>query len=160
VEASLRALGEALGVPARAEAVVAQVEAARVRARARAKARGRAPTVLLVYGFHPLVVAGPGSFAHELLTDCGATNLAEAAPTAYPVYSVERVVALGPDLLIDASDGMEGPKAWADVPKLKALKVVRLPSRELLHPGPALPQGLAALSDLLDAAVAGDAGAR
>ena len=44
---------------------------------------------LLVYGWQPLVVAGPGSFAHELLLDTGAVNVAQASPTAYPLFSAE-----------------------------------------------------------------------
>ena len=57
--------------------------------RIRERVKGvQAPRVLFVYGFQPLVVAGPGSFADELLRDAGAINVAGGAGSAYAVYSL------------------------------------------------------------------------
>src|SRR5687768_15371571 len=60
--AALRAVGQALGRGKEAEALISRIEATRTRIREAAK---KLPTrrVLFVYGFEPLVVAGPGSFA-------------------------------------------------------------------------------------------------
>jgi iron complex transport system substrate-binding protein len=141
VLAALRAIGVALGRKERGEALALSLEAARTKVRARAK--GLPPVrVLFAYGFQPLVVAGPGSFADELLTDAGATNVASDAGRAYPVWSVERALATKPDVVVDASDSAAGQEVLRTLPGLREARWVKLPSPALLHPGPALGQGL------------------
>lgn len=138
---AMRTLGQVLGKEARAKELVDALESARKAERA--KVKGPGPTVLFVYGFSPLVVAGPGSFAHELLSDCGARNVASRAATSYPVWSAEQVVAHPPAVLVDASDSRDGVDA------VKALTAktrwVTLEDKALLHPGPALAGALGPL---------------
>jgi iron complex transport system substrate-binding protein len=145
---AFRVVGEALGAIEAGEGLARKLETTRVTTRGAAKALQH-PRVLFVYGFSPLVVAGPGSFAHELLLDAGGLNVAESAPTPYPVFSVERALALRPDLVVDAADTAEGREAMRNLPGLKEAKWVRLPSQSLLHPGPNLAQGLKELFLLL-----------
>lgn len=131
-------LGRVLKREARAKALVEELVTARARERARAsKVKTK---VLFVYGFSPLVVAGPGSFADELLSDCGVTNIVKRAPTSYPVWSMEQLVAAPPEVLVDASDSADGRDAVrALVPKSRW---VPLENKDLLHPGPALARAL------------------
>lgn len=150
---ALTRLGEVLHREPQARALVDALQTARARARAAAVASGKHPTVLFVYGFSPLVVAGPGSFAHELLEDCGARNVAEAAPTGYPVYSLERAVRLSPDVIVDAADVPEGRAQVEALPPLKKARWVTLPSKDLLHPGPALARSLESLCAALNGPV-------
>lgn len=141
-----RAIGDALGVADAAKALVARITKTRDEVRARGK--GRKPIrVLLVYGYVPLVVAGPGSFAHELMTDCGAVNVAQAAPTAYPVFSPERALALRPDVVFDGADVDTGKDAL--VALLKTPRWVKPNAKDLLQPGPSLDRGLLELEALL-----------
>lgn len=138
-------IGAALGRAAEAKALVTGISNTREQVRAAAKARKSRPTVMLIYGFKPLVVAGPGSFADELLTDVGAVNVAAKAPNAYPVFSLERAVALQPDVVIDCSDvadGREETKKLINKPRW-----VQPKSRALLQPGPSLGTGLLELRD-------------
>ncbi len=147
VVVAMTELGHALGKDAEAKALVSELVAARTLARSvKVKAPKR---VLFVYGFSPLVVAGPGSFSHELLTDCGARNAAEKAPTAYPAYSMEKAVMLVPDVIIDASDVREGREAMQNLGPLKKAKWVTVPTKALLHPGPALAKALPSLCELV-----------
>lgn len=145
---ALREVGKALGVPQRGEALARQIETTREAVRAKAR-RLPHPRVLFVYGFEPLVVAGPGSFAHELLADAGGVNAADAATTAYPVYSVESAVRSKPDVIIDAADTAAGAEKLRAVPGLSQARWVKLPSLDLLHPGPNLARGLEELFKLL-----------
>jgi iron complex transport system substrate-binding protein len=149
VEESLTALGQVLGRVDAAARLVADIEAARARVRATAVKRGTRPRVMFVYGFKPLVVAGPGSFAHELLTDCGGVNVAEQAPSAYPLYSLERAVQLTPEVVIDAADVPDGRDEVRALGPLGNARWVQLPTLDLLHPGPRLARGLLVLSELL-----------
>jgi iron complex transport system substrate-binding protein len=141
VLAGLRAVGVALGRKEKAEALAHSLEETRTRVRARA-AGLPAVRVLFVYGFQPLVVAGPDSFADELLRDAGGTNVAADATRPYPVWSVERALGSTPDVVLDATRGMGGRETLRGLPGLRAARWVTLPSPALLHPGPALDQGL------------------
>ena len=147
VTTSMKELGRVLGREAEAKALIDELAAARAKERAVAvKQRKR---VLFVVGFSPLVVAGPGSFADELLEDCGAKNAAEKAPTAYPMYSMEKAVTLVPDVVIDASDVKDGRDAVEKLGAMKKAKWVTVPTKALLHPGPALAKALPSLCELI-----------
>jgi iron complex transport system substrate-binding protein len=157
VLAGLRATGQVLGVPERGEALAQGLE--KTRAEVRALSKGVAPVrVLFAYGFEPLVVAGPGSFADELVSDAGGTNVAADSGRAYPVWSVERALGARPDVVLDAADTAAGREALQALPGLHEARWVVLPSPALLHPGPALGQGLLELFVALHPAQAKEAG--
>ena len=141
-------IGDVLGASDQARALVAKVNQTRAEVRARAKQR-KPVRVLIVYGFQPLVVAGPGSFVHELLTDTGAVNVAQASPSAYPVFSAEAALALKPDVVVDAADVSTGKEALQSLPGLRQARWVKPLSKDLLQPGPALANGLLELEALL-----------
>lgn len=147
VSLAMTTLGHALGRDARAKELTDEL--AKARADARAAQPKQKKSVLFVYGFSPLVVAGPGSFAHELLEDCGAQNVAQRAPTAYPTYSVEKLITATPDIILDASDVHEGRVELEKLAPLKSVKWVALPTTDLLHPGPALARALPKLCALV-----------
>src|SRR5437763_9549017 len=69
IEKALTGIRALLGLEARGRELDAEIEAARARARTQKRPQRRA---LLVFGLDPLVVAGPPSFAGELLADTGA----------------------------------------------------------------------------------------
>ncbi|MFP2933105.1 ABC transporter substrate-binding protein [Pyxidicoccus sp. 3LG] len=148
VLSAMRAVGRALGREKEAEAIVTRIEATRTRIREAAK-KLPTPRVLFVYGFEPLVVAGPGSFANELLRDAGAINVASDAGSAYPVYSVERALRARADVVVDAADVDVGKDKLRALPGLSGARWVELPSMSLLQPGPSLGRGLEELFKLL-----------
>lgn len=131
-------IAAALGIDGKP--LTGHIEAERTRVREAAKARKSRAKVLFVYGFKPLVVAGPDSFAGQLLDDLGAVNIAEKAPSAYPVFSAERAVAMAPDVVIDCSDVADGREDLKGL--MKKSRWVVLKSRALLQPGPSLAEGL------------------
>jgi iron complex transport system substrate-binding protein len=147
VAGAMAELGRALGKDAEAKVLINELTEARRKERAVKVAKPK--RVLFVYGYAPLVVAGPGSFAHELLLDCGATNAAEKAPTSYPTYSLETLVTLVPEVIIDAADVHEGRSELEKLGPLKKAKWVPVPTKDLLHPGPALAKALPALCALV-----------
>jgi iron complex transport system substrate-binding protein len=148
VLAAERAIGHVLGRDAQGEALARRLE--QTRSRIRAQARGSKPVrVLFAYGFDPLVVAGPGSFADELLSDAGGINVAATATSPYSLYSVERAILARPEVVVDAADLPAGKEQLRKLPGLKDSRWVQLPDRSLLHPGPALERGLSDLFRLL-----------
>jgi len=146
---AVRECGKALGREPAAGALVEKIEQTRAQVRRRAAALPH-PRVLFVYGWEPLVVTGPGSFADELLRDAGAVNAADQATTPYPVYSVESVLRARVDVVVNAVGVHEGGgDKLRGLPGLGSARWVELPSQDLLHPGPQLAEGLEMLFRLL-----------
>jgi len=145
---SIREVGAALGLSERAQRLVEDVERARQGVRARARAL-KPLRVLFIYGFEPLVVAGPRSFADQLLKDAGAVNAAEKADSPYQVYSAENAVRSRPDVVIDAADDSAAAEKFSRLAGLKEARWVKLQSKALLHPGPGLGKGLEEMFALL-----------
>jgi iron complex transport system substrate-binding protein len=109
VYSMIRVLGRAAGVDGRAEALVGEI-AGRLD-RIRADAHTRVPRkVLIVVGRSPgsltdLVAVGRGSFLDELTTLAGGLNvLSDPALPSYPHISMETVIRLDPDVIVDAGD--------------------------------------------------------
>ncbi|HYV47300.1 MAG TPA: helical backbone metal receptor [Myxococcaceae bacterium] len=146
---AIREAGRALGREAEGKALAERIEQARAGVHERAKALPH-PRVLFVYGWEPLVVAGPGSFADELLRDAGGVNAADQATSPYPVYSVESALRARADVVVNAAGVHEGGgEKLRGMPGLKEARWVELSSLDLLHPGPRLAEGLEELFRLL-----------
>jgi iron complex transport system substrate-binding protein len=132
------ALGDAPRGERLSRELAAKVEAVRRRAAALPRKR-----VLFVVGREPLVVAGPGSFPDELLRLCGAENVVRGG-RPWPVYPLEKAVADDPDVVVDAApqEPPEGIRRLAAVPAIRRGAVFRLPSDDLIRPGPRMIRGL------------------
>jgi iron complex transport system substrate-binding protein len=150
IEASLRAVADRLGVPDQGRALVEAIE--KRRAEVRAKNAKKPPVrALLVFGLEPLVIAGPVSFAGELLADAGGAELIADRSRPYVRLSAEAAVALRPEVIVLCGvDPLPGRPA---IPGLDQVPVRTLRSTALLHPGPRLAEAL----DDLDAALHGGA---
>lgn len=98
--------------------------------------------VLLVVGDNPLVVAGPSSYLGRLLALLGAWNVVRAKSVAYPTWSTEQVLAAGPDLIVDVTEGPGHLKARFATANSRRTCVVKLGDSAILKPGPRLPEGL------------------
>ncbi|MDR0965783.1 MAG: helical backbone metal receptor [Myxococcales bacterium] len=93
------------------------------------------PRALIVYGWEPLVVAGPGSFADELLLTAGGRNALDNTPSNYATLTAETLLALAPELIVDAAH--DRPPIRARLLAMSAAKGTRhvQASRALLRPG-------------------------
>ena len=109
VFASIRAIGTAAGVPNRAEALVATLEARLNRVRTTVAGR-RPQRVLLIVGRRPgtltdLVAVGRRSYMSDLAAIAGGVNvLSDQGLPEYPRISMETVIRLAPDVIVDAGD--------------------------------------------------------
>lgn len=142
--ASVREVAKVLGVPAKGDALARTIQdgLARVRAKTAPLPKRR---VLVVYGWKPLVVAGPGSFADSLLADAGGVNVAAGSAGEYPTYSAERILAAAPDLILDATGNHGGE---APPPGITS-RVVPVTGTALFHPGPRIVAALEELARLV-----------
>jgi iron complex transport system substrate-binding protein len=136
-----RALSDALDVSEEGEALAQSMESRLQQVRWRGRGQ-RQPRVLMIFGWDPLVVSGPNSFAGELLTDAGGLNVVETSTNPFMNYDVERAISKKPDVILDAAD-VGGPNRdrFLALPGFKTARVVKL-GASALRPGPRLIEAL------------------
>lgn len=148
----IHGLGERAGCVAGAAAAIAKLE--QTLAQVRASVVGRpSPRALLLFGRSPLVAAGSRSFSDEMLALAGLQN-ACVSRERYPTLELERVLAIDPDVLLDAS--MEGDDAaffsgagWPRVRAVRERRVLRVTDVDVLRPGPSMANGVATLARMV-----------
>jgi len=148
--AAIRAIGARVGAPGRGAAVAAEVE--RALARVSGFVAGARPArAFVLYGDRPLVAAGAGTFADELLVRARGVNLAGDSAVRYPTMPVEAMAARTPDVVLDvsmpgSSERSGGPAspllAFPSVPAVRDGRLVALDAPEVVRPGPRLGRAL------------------
>jgi iron complex transport system substrate-binding protein len=110
---AIRQIGGAAGVPDRADLLLAAVNHGLDRVRA--SVAGRAPRrVLVIVGrrtgtLTDLVAVGPGSYLHDIAVIAGGANVLADVTLEYPRISMEAVISLAPDVIIDVGEMGESP---------------------------------------------------
>lgn len=113
LETAVLAVGRRCG----AEAAASEL-AARLRAELAPRPIPGAPTTVVVLDRAPgrtegLLVAGPGTYFHELLGRLGAENVFADAPLRYPQVGMEEVLARAPEVVLEIRPGPLGEDARA-----------------------------------------------
>ncbi len=112
--------------------------------------------VLVVYGLEPLSVAGPASFADEMIRRAGGANVVTQG-AAYPTINIEHVLALDPELIVNAAMMEERASerlrkdapGWSRVRAVQSGRIATLTDESVLRPGPRIATGLALLARAL-----------
>lgn len=113
VFSTIRQISTAANVPARGEALVQELQSALDRVRT--SVAGRPPRkVLIIVGrrtgtLTDLIAVGPGSYLHELIVIAGGVNVMGSVPLEYPRISMETVISLAPDVIVDVGEMGESP---------------------------------------------------
>ena len=110
---TIQQIGAAAGVPDRAARLIADLRAGLDRVKA-ATAGRPARRVLIIVGrrtgtLTDIVAVGPGSYLHDLAAIAGGTNVLGDAKLEYPRISLETVISLAPDVIIDVGEMGESP---------------------------------------------------
>jgi iron complex transport system substrate-binding protein len=114
VFSSINAIGKAAGTPERAATLVASLETRLDRIRA--SVSGRAPKkVLIIMGrragtLTDVIAVGPRSYLHDLVGMAGGVNVLADSSLEYPRISMESIIRLDPDVIIDAGDMGDTPE--------------------------------------------------
>jgi iron complex transport system substrate-binding protein len=152
IDAMILGLGARTDHAASAGQVVAALRAREAAIKSAVASLPRTRT-LLVFGLVPIVVAGPRSFADEMLTTAGGANVVtEGGP--YPTLGMERIFALDPEVIVDASmqesRGSErittDTPGWRELHAVKAGRVIALRDEAVLRPGPRVGAGILVLA--------------
>ena len=156
VDRLVAGLGERTGHAAEARRLVDAIDA-REKAVDAALAGKPRPRALLVAGLEPVIwVAGPQSFADELLRRAGAANVVTGAG-AWPTIGHERLAELDPDVIVDITVAETGgptritrdARGWGDLRAVRDGRVVAVDDSRVLRPGPRIADGLAVLARAL-----------
>ena len=105
---SVREIGAALGLADRGVELERGIRAKLAAIEARSAGR-RPRTLLFVVGRTPgrldgMIAVGKGSFLNELIRAAGGKNVLSDSPVAYPHISLEGVIRLDPDVIVDMGD--------------------------------------------------------
>jgi iron complex transport system substrate-binding protein len=152
IDAMILGLGERTR---RSDAARATVEALHGRIQAIESSVAGLPRtrVLVVFGLAPVSVAGPGSFVDEMIRRAGGANVV-AEGGAYPTLGLERVLALDPDLIVNAAMWEEratdrlhkDAPGWGNVRAVAKEHVAVITDEAMLRPGPRIAEGLRLLA--------------
>ena len=99
-------------------------------------------SVLMVVGHQPMVAVGARNFLNELLVLAHAENIAAAAEQAWPRLSLEYIIAIRPQVILDGQMGTDPTTPdsfWGKYPSLPAVqnhRVFGYSENPTLHPGP------------------------
>jgi iron complex transport system substrate-binding protein len=137
----MRIIGQSAGAPEHAARLVADIRRSLDAVRQRTSGRPRR-TVLFIVGRSPgrldgMVAVGKGSFLNGLIEIAGGVNALAGTPLGYPKISLEGVLAMNPDVIIDMGDMADVPRVtrehqrevaelWGSRPSLKAVKARQL----------------------------------
>jgi iron complex transport system substrate-binding protein len=103
-------------VPDRAKRLVADITAGLEKVRT--SVSGREPTrILIVVGrrvgtLTDIVAVGPGSYLSDIATIAGGANVLSAVNAEYPRISMESVIRLAPDVILDLGEMGESRDTW------------------------------------------------
>lgn len=113
VFSTIRQISEAAGARERGDALVWSIEASLEGVKS-AVARRAPKKVLVIVGrrtgaLTDMIAVGPGSYLHDLIGIAGGVNVMAKSPLEYPRISMETVISLAPDVLIDVGEMGEDP---------------------------------------------------
>ncbi len=151
----VRLIADRLGVPERAEPLVARMRAELTPAQAPAVR----PKILVEWWPRPVIVPGRDSWVNQLLDVAGATNpLGERDVKSTPITDDE-AVAMNPDAVVISWCGVKREKyrpsvvyereAWSNIPAVKCRRVYCVSEAYLGRPSPRLVDGARALRSIV-----------
>jgi iron complex transport system substrate-binding protein len=154
IDNSIEAVGARIGREIEAHHLVAQIRAqiAAVRERLAAVKSERA---LMLVGHQPIVAVGRGTYLDELLKIAHAENIAAAANEEWPHLSMEYIIAMRPEVILDGSMGNDPSSSssfWEKYPTIPAVRERRVfgyPENPILHSGPRVGQSLEMIARMI-----------
>lgn len=158
--ASVETLGRICDAREAATRVAGEMRAAAEEVRARVAGAADRPRALFVVWLEPLFVAGPGTFMDDLLSICGAQNVAGDMDNPWKQHSVEMAVAADPEVLVLSAEhaptaddaqarlaALRRSSAWRGVTAVKTGRIVLVHGDLVMRTTPRLARGLRILAE-------------
>lgn len=154
IEQSITLIGARTGEPEAARRLLGAIQAHIEEVHARLE-RTKPRTVVMLVGHQPMVAVGRGTFLDDLLHLAGGDNIADLSAQSWPRLSIEYVIAMRPEVILDGAMGSDADTQagfWARYPTILAVRdhrVLGYPQDPMLHPGPRVWQSLEILARLI-----------
>jgi iron complex transport system substrate-binding protein len=165
--AAIQSIGNRCGVSERAAKLILEMRG-RLDAIRRRTAGAPRRSLVFIVGRNPgsldgLVAVGKGSYLNELIEIAGGVNALAGTPLAYPKISLESLLGMNPDVLVDMGDmadtvnvteqhKREVVALWGRYPALKAVastRVYAVASDVFVVPGPRIVEAARAFERML-----------
>ncbi len=154
IDASIEAVGARIGREAEARRLVAQISAQIDSVRARLSTV-KSERALMLVGHQPIVAVGRGTYLDELLQIAHAENIAAPANEEWPHLSMEYIIAMRPEVILDGSMGNDTTLSsgfWDMYPAIPAVREHRIfgyPESPILHSGPRVGDSLEMIARMI-----------
>ena len=154
IEDSIREIGRMTDRPEAARSLLEKLNAQIDEVRTTVSKLPRV-SVLMLVGHEPLIAVGPGTFLDNLLKLCNADNIADSLGQQWPKLSIEYVIAMKPQVILDGqmgSDPAAPAQFWQKYPTIPAVRNHRVygyPSDRILHAGPRIGTSLEMLAAMI-----------
>jgi cobalamin transport system substrate-binding protein len=151
IEQSIALIGARIGDERSARRILGEIQAHIEEVHARLEGTKPRAVVMLV-GHQPMVAVGRGTFLDDLLHLAGGDNIADLALQNWPRLSIEYIIAMRPEVILDGAMGSDANTPagfWARYPAIPAVRdrhVFGYPEDPMLHPGPRVWQSLEILA--------------
>lgn len=146
-----RVVGAAVGMPARADAVVDSVRVTIERVRAATAGLPR-PTVFMLAWETPLMTIGAGSFLSELVEIAGGRNVFGDLEPPSPQVSFEEVLRRNPDAILgrpETAGHLGASERWRTLPAVRDGHVLVMDTALVGRPGVRLGEAAVSIAQLL-----------
>jgi iron complex transport system substrate-binding protein len=163
IDDSIEKIGARIDRRREADQLVARINA-QIAAVKERLADAKPVRTLMLVGHQPIVAVGTGTFLDELLRIARADNIADAAGEQWPHLSMEFIIAMRPQVILDGAMGSDPASSdfWQKYPAIPAVRDHRVfgyPQDPILHSGPRVGQSLEIIARLIHPeAFAHDAG--
>jgi iron complex transport system substrate-binding protein len=154
IDASIEAVGARVGRESEARRLVSQIRA-QIAAVTERLSNVKSERALMLVGHQPIVAVGRGTYLDELLRIARAENIAAPANEEWPHLSVEYIIAMRPEVILDGSMGNDPTSSssfWNKYPTIPAVREHRVfgyPESPILHSGPRVGDSLEMIARMI-----------
>ena len=147
IETSIEKVGARINRQDDAHRLVAQIQS-QIAAVQNRLAHAKPLRALMLVGHQPIVAVGPGTYLDELMRIARADNIADAVGQQWPHLSMEFIIAMRPEVVLDGAMGTDQSSSisfWEKYPTIPAVRDHRVygyAEDPMLHAGPRVGQSL------------------
>jgi cobalamin transport system substrate-binding protein len=154
IETGIETVGARINREDEARRLVAQIQAQIAAVRERL-AKVKPERALMLVGHQPIVAVGAGTYLDELMRIARADNIAAAAGEQWPHLSIEFIIAMRPEVILDGSMGSDPSssrgfwKRYPQIPAVRNHRVFGYAEDPILHAGPRVGQSLEIIARMI-----------
>jgi len=154
IETGIETVGARINRQREAHQLVAQIQT-QIAAVQQRLANAKPERALMLVGHQPIVAVGAGTYLDELMRIARADNIAADVGEQWPHLSMEYIIAMRPEVVLDGSMGTDASSSsgfWEKYPAIPAVRDHRVfgyAQDPILHAGPRVGQSLEIIARMI-----------